>query len=137
MNRVCTHTLALNGDGSVQFDVGNYEEFIIRQSKIASALKPQAKPSAGNLPPPETRPTRAVKLTWKEERELEAMDQTILGEETKLAQFEALLSDPAFYKERSTEAQGVQIQCEALRTKITGLYERWETLEQKRIAALQ
>ena len=137
MNRVCTHTLALNGDGSVQFDVGAYEEFIIRQSKIAAALKPQVKPSTGIPLTPEARPARALKLSWKEERELEVMDQTILGEETKLAEFEALLSDPTFYKERSAEAQVIQLQCEEIRTKITGLYQRWETLEQKRVAVKQ
>ena len=68
---------------------------------------------------------------------MEVMDQTILGEETKLAEFEALLSDPTFYKERSAEAQVIQLQCEEIRTKITGLYQRWETLEQKRVAVKQ
>jgi hypothetical protein len=47
------------------------------------------------------------------------------------------LSDPTFYKERSAEAQVIQLQCEEIRTKIMGLYKRWETLEQKRVAVKQ
>ena len=137
MNRVCTHTLALNGDGSIQFDVGNYEEFILRRAKMESSAKLQGKPPTQGLPAIQIRSARAAKLTWKEERELEGIDQTILQAESKLAELEAILSDPVFYKERASEAQSVQIECENQREKIASLYERWEALEQKRIAALQ
>ena len=137
MNRVCTHTLALNGDGSIQFDVGNYEEFILRRAKMESSAKMQGKPPTQELPAMQIRSARAAKLTWKEERELEGIDQTILQAESKLAELEAILSDPVFYKERASEAQSVQIECENQREKIASLYERWEALEQKRIAALQ
>jgi len=137
MNRVCTHTLALNGDGSIQFDVGNYEEFILRRAKMESSAKIQGKPPTQELPAIQIRSARAAKLTWKEERELEGIDQTILQAESKLAELEAILSDPVFYKERASEAQSVQVECENQRGKIASLYERWEALEQKRIAALQ
>ena len=137
MNRVCTHTLALNGDGSIQFDVGNYEEFILRRAKMESSAKIQGKPPTQELPAMQIRSARAAKLTWKEERELEGIDQTILQAESKLAELEAILSDPVFYKERASEAQSVQVECENQREKIASLYERWEALEQKRIAALQ
>ena len=137
MNRVCTHTLALNGDGSIQFDVGNYEEFILRRAKMESSAKLQGKPPTQGLPAIQIRSARAAKLTWKEERELEGIDQTILQAESKLAELEAILSDPVFYKERASEAQSVQVECENQRGKIASLYERWEALEQKRIAALQ
>jgi ATP-binding cassette subfamily F protein uup len=137
MNRVCTHTLALNGDGSIQFDVGNYEEFILRRAKMQSSAKLQGKPPTQELPAIQIRSARAAKLTWKEERELEGIDQTILQAESKLAELEAILSDPVFYKERASEAQSVQVECENQRGKIASLYERWEALEQKRIAALQ
>ena len=137
MNRVCTHTLALNGDGSIQFDVGNYEEFILRRAKMESSAKLQGKPPTQESPAIQIRSARAAKLTWKEERELEGIDQTILQAESKLAELEAILSDPVFYKERASEAQSVQVECENQRGKIASLYERWEALEQKRIAALQ
>ena len=137
MNRVCTHTLALNGDGSLQFDVGNYEEFILRRAKMESSAKTQGKPPTQELPAIQIRSARAAKLTWKEERELEGIDQTILQAESKLAELEAILSDPVFYKERASEAQSVQVECENQRRKIASLYERWEALEQKRITALQ
>ena len=137
MNRVCTHTLALNGDGSIQFDVGNYEEFILRRAKMESSAKMQGKPPTQELPAMQIRSARAAKLTWKEERELEGIDQTILQAESNLAELEAILSDPVFYKERASEAQSVQVECENQRGKIASLYERWEALEQKRIAALQ
>lgn len=137
MNRVCTHTLALNGDGSIQFDVGNYEEFILRRAKMESSAKMRGKPPTQELPAIQIRSARAAKLTWKEERELEGIDQTILQAESKLAELEAILSDPVFYKERASEAQSVQVECENQREKIASLYERWEALEQKRIAALQ
>lgn len=137
MNRVCTHTLALNGDGSIQFDVGNYEEFILRRAKMESSAKMQGKAPTQELPSVQIRPTRAAKLTWKEERELEGIDQTILQAESKLAELESTLSDPVFYKERAGEAQSVQVECENQREKIASLYERWEELEQKRMAALQ
>jgi len=137
MNRVCTHTLALNGNGSIQFDVGNYEDFIVRRAKMEGSAKIQFKHSNQELPSIQTRSTRAAKLTWKEERELESIDQTILQAESKLAELEAILSDPVFYKERASEARAIQIECENQREKVASLYERWEALEQKRIAAIQ
>jgi ATP-binding cassette subfamily F protein uup len=104
---------------------------------MESSAKMQGKPPTQELPAIQIRSARAAKLTWKEERELEGIDQTILQAESKLAGLEAILSDPVFYKERASEAQAVQVECENQREKIAALYERWEALEQKRIAALQ
>jgi ATP-binding cassette subfamily F protein uup len=90
LDRLCDEILALDGEGGAAI-YSEYAQWERKQAEQdAAASKPPEKPSA------KVKPTTAKKkLTWKEERELEAMEDTILSAEDQLAQLEAELADPA------------------------------------------
>jgi ATP-binding cassette subfamily F protein uup len=145
LNRVCTHVLAIEGDGSTLFNVGNYDQHLAlmaarrQKSGGAPAYNP-AKHSPNPLaavatPVPSTRATRAPKLSFKEERELEGMEATVTLAEENAAAAEAALNSPDLYKKTPAEISTAQIQATALRTNVTVLYARWEELEKKKQAS--
>jgi ATP-binding cassette subfamily F protein uup len=80
---------------------------------------------------------RAGKLSWKEQRELEGMEDTILSTETKLLETEKLFSEPDFYAKNGHRSLELEAQCEALRGEIAALYARWEELEARQAASLE
>jgi ATP-binding cassette subfamily F protein uup len=73
---------------------------------------------------------RAVrKLTFKEKEELAGMETAILSAESKVVELEALLADPAIYRERAVEVPQLVAELEATRLSVERLYARWQELE--------
>lgn len=134
LNRVCTHTLAFEDGGAISFEVGNYEEYLSRR-QLRSSPEDDFIPGGAPVDLPGALPSRgakAIKLTWKEERELEGMEARIMEAEEAAASLEALFGDPDFYPKHGHEAVQLQVKLEAMRKEIPALYLRWEQLEQKR-----
>ncbi|HEY5892977.1 MAG TPA: hypothetical protein VIT91_07075 [Chthoniobacterales bacterium] len=69
------------------------------------------------------------KLSFKEQRELAAMEETILEAEESVGELEMLLSDPNYFVTRSVEAPAKIAELEAAKAKVAELYARWEELE--------
>ena len=126
LDRVCDQIVAFE-DGGVFVQPGNYSYYLEkrkeRESRAAAAFSVPA--SAGANAPK----ARVRKLSFKEQRELEGMEEAILTAEERAAELDALLNDPSFYITRSQEAAGLQADLDALREEITRLYARWEELE--------
>jgi ATP-binding cassette subfamily F protein uup len=128
LDRVCTHILSIDSYGNVHCDVGNYSEYKERHHLRFQVVEPVA-----------SRPVRDVrridqvpKLTWKEERELEAMENNILDAERAVEALERLMCDPLFLVERRVEIASTNTRLEEARAQVQSLYARWEALEEKR-----
>ncbi len=138
LNRVCTHILSLEPDASPVFNVGNYDEHLAlmaRRRQSASKASPQSAASLPkNQPPPPTgpRPARTPKLSWKEERELESMESTLLEAEGLLEQAETLLQSPDLYKRSAEDIAKAHAEADTARARVNTLYARWEELEAKK-----
>jgi ATP-binding cassette subfamily F protein uup len=57
------------------------------------------------------------------------MEAAIEAAELELAELEAKLADPALYAERAETVPALLGETEAARTRVEGLYRRWEELE--------
>ena len=68
-------------------------------------------------------------MSWKEERELEAMEQTIQKAEEMVADLEAKFAHPEFYAKHGHEWQELEGKLKSGREEVTRLYARWEELE--------
>jgi ATP-binding cassette subfamily F protein uup len=126
LNRVCNSILAFEGDGVVSHWAGNYDYFLEKRAEQASCTAALVKPA---LPVPSSAP-KARKLKWKEERELEDMEKTILAAEEEVSRLEALFAQPDFYSKHGSTWQKLQSDLEAARAEVTRLYSRWEELTQ-------
>jgi ATP-binding cassette subfamily F protein uup len=80
------------------------------------------------------RPNEPRKLKWKEERELEGMEDAILEIETEIEEMETKLNDPEFYKKNAASAGEVGESLEVKRSEAKAMYDRWEELEAIRAA---
>jgi ATP-binding cassette subfamily F protein uup len=106
--------------------VGGYDDWL--QQKAGEAPASQIIDRAS---PEKTRPQkeRPRKLSFKEERELEALPERITGLEEEQELLHARLSDPAFYKNAGTELISINGRLAELDTELTATYQRWEELE--------
>ncbi|MEQ1859174.1 MAG: ABC-F family ATP-binding cassette domain-containing protein [Chthoniobacteraceae bacterium] len=133
LNRVCTSILAFEGDGVVKRSVGNYDYYLEKKAAAAAGI---SDPGPASQKPATARPgeTKARKLSFKETRELEAMETTIHAAEHEVARLEALFATPDFYSTHGHEWQALEAQLKAAREEVPRLYARWEKLEEIKLA---
>ena len=125
LNRVCTAILAFEESG-VRYAVGNYDYYLEKRAEEAAvAASVPTKSQAPQAVAPKPR-----KLKYKEERELEGMEATILAAEDEVARIEALFADPEFFANRAAEFPKFDAELRAARAEVARLYARWEGLGQ-------
>jgi ATP-binding cassette subfamily F protein uup len=130
LDRICDQIVAFEDDG-VFVTPGNYSYYL--ENKQARESKAGAR--ASTVPPPSQGASRqraapAVrKLSFKEQRELDAMEATIQAAEREVELLEAQLNDPEFYVARGAEAPAVVAALDTARKNVSRLYARWAELE--------
>ncbi len=68
-------------------------------------------------------------MTYKEQRELEALPQRIEALEAELGELHQLTADPAFYRKAPAEIISVKSRLQSLQSDVAEAYRRWEELE--------
>lgn len=127
LNRVCNRVLSFEPDGSIYQGVGNYDDYLARRPA------PQTDPESADkqVPVPvvaaATRKTR--KLSYKETRELESMEDEIAKAEARVAEIEANFEDSEFVLKNASKIAVLQEELDHERTRVTTLYDRWAELE--------
>jgi ATP-binding cassette subfamily F protein uup len=124
LDRVATGILAFEGDGQVTLYEGSYSFYAERRPKQAGErAKRESKDNRA------AKPVGARKLSFKEARELEAIEDTIATAEARVATLEATLSDPGVFKDRPTEVQALIGELDTARTEVERLFARWQELD--------
>ncbi len=136
LNRVCTGILAFEAGGKVVYNPGDYDYYLEkRREREAAALAAEpvrtVKPQPA-VPPPAPRERR--KLSYKEQRELDGMEEAIAAAEEKVSEIENCFSDPDFFNKYGSRTADLQRQLDDAKTECARLYERWDELESKRAA---
>jgi ATP-binding cassette subfamily F protein uup len=127
LDRVCNRVLAFHGDGEVvqyadrlQYLAEVKRRRAAREARVSAEVKARAaKPSSE---------PRSRSLSWKEQRELEAIPEQIETLEAELARLETLLADPATYREQGERVGELRARLEELPAQIDVMYERWVDL---------
>ncbi len=131
LNRVCTHILAFEEDGTLTFLPGDYSYYAERRRERQAEARKDERRTA----PVETRPrnTRtAPKLTWAEKKELEGMEERIAQAESEVAEIEGIFQRPDYHEKFGTRTAELSANLAAAKEKVAQLYERWEELERKK-----
>ena len=137
LNRVCTGILAFEAGGKVVYNPGDYDYYLEkrreREAAALAAAEPvrPAKPQS-SAPPPAPKERR--KLSYKEQRELDGMEEAIAAAEEKASEIETCFSDPDFFAKYGSRAAELQRQLDDAKAECARLYERWDELESKRAA---
>jgi ATP-binding cassette subfamily F protein uup len=142
LNRVCTGILAFEGEGQVSYSVGNYDYYVEKRGRMArsnAVTAPAKRPAAHES---ESKPgkeqssgsARPRKLSFREQRELQGMEQVILAAEEGIARIEALFAEPDFHRIHGQRTHELTAELAREKQRVTQLYERWQELEAVRAA---
>ena len=126
LNRVCTGILAFEGHGVVDYSVGDYDYYLEKKSRQPAPTS-VTKSSTQSPSKPKDKPR---KLTWKEGKELEGMEEKILEVESEIERIENIFSSPTFHQDHGSDATELNESLETAQAERDQLYARWEELEQ-------
>jgi ABC transport system ATP-binding/permease protein len=128
LDNVVTQTIAAEGNGLWKEYAGGYEDWLRCRKEAATADRPAAK-LADVKPAPKP---KSDKLTWKEQRELEALPERIATLEAEQSTLTRRLEDPALHAQAGQEAAAIAARLGAIEEELLNLLERWEALEARR-----
>ena len=129
LNRVCTGILAFEDNGDLHFQDGSYDYYLekkVERDKLYSVKEQSFK--ADKTEPVKPKGT-GRKLKWKEERELETIEEDILNAEEDVAQQETVIAAPEFYNDHPNDWQDYNDKLKLAKENVAKLYSRWEELE--------
>ena len=132
LDRVVTQTLAFEGEGEVIVYAGGYSDVETQRALAKEAAAPALAKDRHPAKPKGRKPKVKDRLSYKEERELEALAAQVeaLGEE--LAQLDTLLADPDAYTRDPDAFDTASRRSTAARDELAAAEERWLELEMLR-----
>lgn len=139
MDNVVTSLMVFEGDGKINEYVGGYSDWARRGNKLFSfedgeKASGEASTRQAEKKPEQAKPT-AKKLSYKDQRELEALPAQIEELEQSQTELEQHMSQPEFYDNQDDGGKSVEAmlkQVAEVQAKLEQAYERWEELEKLR-----
>ncbi len=139
LDHVVTSLLVLEGDGQVREFVGGWSDWARwrdardaaaraapARGRSAAAAAVSSAPEGAAPTPAGSRPRR---LSYKDQREFEALPGRIEALETEKAALEAQVGDPAFYAGSQDTVRATLARLESIGAEVDASYERWAALE--------
>ena len=135
LDNVITQSIVFEGEGRLKEYIGGYEDYLDakkREQAFQTASAPKTeKPSENEKT--ERKANRTIKLSYKEQRELDALPEEITALENEQAELNTQLSDPEIFKDYE-KAGALQTRAEEIEMLLLEKLERWEILENKQNA---
>ena len=131
LDNVVTQSIVFKGNGVLKEYIGGYQDYIDAQ-KREEALQPLAKIEVKNNPvndKSKTKNRRNDKLSFNEQRELNALPEEIAALENEQTQLTEKLSDPEIFKNDYKQAVAWQTRISEIEEILLQKLERWEALE--------
>ncbi|SDS05660.1 ATP-binding cassette, subfamily F, uup [Halopseudomonas sabulinigri] len=141
LDNVVTSSLVFEGNGKVREYVGGYADWLRQGGRIESLAewgedsKTPAQPETPAAPvaAPAAAATAApkAKLSYKLQRELDALPATLEKLENELAALQQQIADPGFYQQSHDMTAKVLAQAEHKQQELDAAMERWAELEEQ------
>ena len=139
MDNVVTSLMVFEGDGKIGEYVGGYSDWARKGGKLFS-FEDGEKASGGSSTKqleekPEPKKAVSKKLSYKDQRELEALPAKIEALEVSQSELEKHMSQPEFYDNQDDAGKSVEEtlkQVADVQSQLEKTYERWEELEKLR-----
>jgi ATP-binding cassette subfamily F protein uup len=132
LDNVVTSTLVFEGDGTFNEYAGGYEDWERYQRKIPeppSETKKRPNAQAAAMPAYAKRTDKPRKLTFKEQRELEALPGKIEVLESEQTELNARMGEADFYRQGSAKITATMERIETVKIELEACYARWQALE--------
>ena len=141
LDNVVTSTIAAEGDGRWREYVGGYADWEQQSARAARIQAEQAQQARGGEAVAEASKARegrearganrTVKLSYKEQRELDGLPERIAALETEQKTISARLADGSLYVSDPAGAAQLATRHDEIETELLEALERWEVLEAK------
>ena len=132
LDNVITQSIVFEGNGCLKEYIGGYEDYMDakrREEKLQAAKTPK-NVFVDEVVKEKPKANRTVKLSYKEQRELDALPDEIAALETEQTALAEQLSDPEIFKDYE-KAGSLQSRSEEIEMLLLEKLERWEILEAK------
>ena len=126
LDNVATQTLAAEGNGEWHEYVGGYSDWLAQRRKASQDTAREDKAAAANA-----RERPRVKLSYKDQRELDSLPAEIEALEGEQRALAARMSDPDYYKQDAATMRTDQTRVDEIEKRLIQKLARWEALEQK------
>jgi ATP-binding cassette subfamily F protein uup len=139
LDRICDQIIAFEEDGVI-VQPGNYSYYLEKRQAREAAQRLQAQAAARaaaarhKAATATTAPRKPRKLTFRDQQELDTIENTILAAEQHAETLETRLHDPDFLTNSYAAIPALIDQLAAAKAEVARLYERWEELERLRAA---
>ena len=137
LNNVITSSLVFEANGINEY-VGGYDDWL-RQRKPAAAENKQVKKQTQQGKPDSSvnsstvvAPKKIIKLSYKEQRELDNLPGKIEKFERQQSELETEVAAPEFYQQDQKNVARKLSELEAINQQLESVYERWDELEAKK-----
>lgn len=127
VNNVVTSTLVFEGNGQVSEYVGGYDD-MLRQKKSKNDTDRSGRNKTSAKDPERTKNPK-TKLSYKDQRELDALPKTIETLELALEALQETMNSTDFYQQNKAQIVQAQNAFEENRLSLEKAYSRWEVLE--------
>ncbi|MDR3514384.1 MAG: ATP-binding cassette domain-containing protein [Azospirillaceae bacterium] len=128
LDRLVTSVIAVEGGGEVTEYPGGYSDYQVQRR--GAAVPGEAAPRPRAAPAPAAAPARAPrKLSYKDQRELEALPGQMDKLAAEIRHLEGELADPALFSRDATRFHRTTETLQQRQVELAGAEERWLTLE--------
>jgi ATP-binding cassette subfamily F protein uup len=131
LDAVVTSTLVFEADGTIRKHAGNYSDWARLHRHLAVADEPVEAPVEARRHVPASERETPKKLSYKLQRELDALPDRIEALEQEIAETQALINEPAFYQQSHERVQAVLAELEQREAELDAAIDRWGELEQQ------
>ena len=131
LNNVVTSVLVLEGHGKIGEYVGGYDDWV-RQDQFRKAKPQESEKTAlrkKNVAAKEAAAPARKKLSFNEQRELEALPAQIEKLEDKQRELYGVMSGASFYKKPATQISRLKGELKQVQQELAKAFVRWEELE--------
>ncbi|MBU3735876.1 MAG: ABC transporter ATP-binding protein, partial [Methylobacterium sp.] len=138
LENTVTQVIAFEGDGRLEEFGGGYDDWQrFNEQRASQAAPAKAKPASGEASkaaPPKTTPPKpaGTRLSFKEQRELDALPGEIEALEQEQTEIQARLGDPGLYRSQPQQVKQLQSRLQQIEQDIEVAMQRWEALENRR-----
>jgi ATP-binding cassette subfamily F protein uup len=111
---------------------GGWQDFVAQNPGFFA--RPPIATAAAKAPQPKAQPSRAAKLSYKDQRRLSELETLIAEAPAKTAALEAKLADPGLYGRDAEGFRKLSGDLDELRAQLAAAEEEWLALEERREA---
>lgn len=126
MDRIVDHVLAFEGDGKIRNFTGNFSEYREMKSQESQESAQQEKKEETEVKKQEQLPVAKKKLSFKEQRELETLEQEMPQLEKERSQMMEALNNETDYE----KIAGISEKLKDISNRLETMEERWFVLQE-------